>query len=124
MVTEASEQAKIIVRAFQMGYALWRNNSGVAREEHRHVRFGLGNDSAKINKKWKSCDLVGVGPDGRMLMVEVKKQGWVFTGTEREVAQANAINQVNALGGIAFFCSSVEEFETIITGCLSKRSGI
>lgn len=117
MPTEASVQAEIIVRAFQMGFALWRNNSGVAREEHRHVRFGLGNDSARINKKWKSGDLVGVGPDGRFLMLEIKKTGWVFTGTEREVAQANAINQVNALGGIAFFCTSVEEFERILISC-------
>jgi len=117
MPTEAPAQAEIIVRAFQMGYALWRNNSGVAREEHRHVRFGLGNDSAKINKVWKSADLIGVGPNGRILWVEVKKPDWVFKGTEREVAQANAIKQVNDLGGIAFFCTSVEEFERVIKAC-------
>ena len=114
---EAPAQAEIIVRAFEMGYALWRNNSGVAREEHRHIRFGLGNDSAKINKVWKSGDLIGIGPNGRFMMTEVKKPGWKFTGTEREVAQANAINQVNALGGIAFFCTSVEEFERIVKSC-------
>lgn len=116
--TEAPAQAEVIVRAFEMGFALWRNNSGVAREEHRHVRFGLGNDSAKINKVWKSGDLVGVGPDGRFLMPEMKHPLWVFKGTEREVAQANAINQVNALGGIAFFCTSVEEFERVVRSCM------
>ena len=116
--TEFPAQAEVILRAFQLGFALWRNNSGVSREEHRHVRFGLGNDSAKINKVWKSADLIGVGPHGRMLWVEMKKPGWKYTGTEREVAQANAINQVNALGGIAFFCTSVEEFEKTIKGLM------
>ena len=114
MTTEFPAQAEVILKAFQMGFALWRNNSGVAREKHRHIRFGLGNDSAKLNKKWKSADLIGVGPNGRILWVEMKKPGWVYKATEREVAQANAINQVNGLGGIAFFCTSVEEFERII----------
>lgn len=117
MSTEFPAQAEVILKAFQMGFALWRNNSGVAREEHRHIRFGLGNDSAKLNKKWKSGDLVGVGPNGRFLMVEMKKPGWKWRGTEREVAQANAINQVNNLGGIAFFCTSAEEFERMIIAC-------
>lgn len=117
MASEASVQADIILRAFQLGFTLWRNNSGVAREEHRHVRFGLGNESAKINKRWKSGDLVGIGPNGRFLMVEAKESDWIYQATEREVAQANAINDVNKHGGIAFFCTSVEEFETILKGC-------
>lgn len=119
MTKELPAQSKIILKAFEMGYALWRNNSGVAREEHRHIRFGLGNDSSKINRKWKSGDLVGIGPGGRFLMVEVKRPGWKWTGTEREVAQANAINDVNKRGGIAFFCTSPEEFERIIATCIA-----
>lgn len=117
MKREAPVQQEIILKAFQLGYALWRNNSGVAREEHRHVRFGLGNDSEKINRVWKSGDLVGIGPNGRFMMVEVKHEGWKFTGTDREVAQANAINEVNQRGGIAFFCSSVDEFIRIVNSC-------
>ena len=114
---ESPVQSAIIIRAFEMGYALWRNNSGVAREEHRHIRYGLGNDSEKINKVWKSADLIGVGPQGRILWPEVKKPGWIYSGEGREKAQANAINQVNDLGGIAFFCTSVEEFERIVRSC-------
>lgn len=119
MTTEFPAQARVIVRAFEMGFKLWRNNSGVAREEHRHVRFGLGNDSPKINKRWKSSDLIGIGPQGRFLAVEMKKPGWKFSGKdEREIAQAAYINEVNTAGGIAFFCTSVEEFETMMKGML------
>ena len=118
MTSEASTQSRVIIRAFELGFALWRNNSGVAREEHRHVRFGLGNDSSKINRVWKSPDLIGIGPHGRFMGVEMKKPGWKFSpNDERAVAQANAINQINALGGIAFFCTSVEEFERIVASC-------
>ena len=39
---------------------LWRNNSGAFKDQTgRMVRFGLGNDSAKINKHMKSSDLIG-----------------------------------------------------------------
>ena len=118
MASEASTQSRVIIRAFELGFALWRNNSGVAREEHRHVRFGLGNDSSKINSVWKSPDLIGIGPHGRFMGVEMKKPGWKFSpNDERAVAQANAINQINALGGMAFFCTSVEEFERIVSSC-------
>lgn len=115
--TEFKAQALVILKAFEMGFALYRNNSGVAREEHRHIRFGLGNDSPKINKVWKSSDLIGIGPNGRAMWIEMKKPGWVYKGTEREIAQANAINDINKRGGIAFFCTSVEEFERIVTQC-------
>ena len=119
MTTEFPAQAEVILCAFQMGFALWRNNSGVSREEHRHVRYGLGNDSWKINKKWKSADLIGVGPRGRILWVEMKKPDWKFNAkNERDVAQGNAIKQVNRLGGIAFFCRSVEEFKINVERCL------
>ncbi len=118
MKKELPGQSQIVIKAFQMGHALWRNNSGVADFNDRPVRFGLGNDSAKTNKTWKSGDLVGIGWGGRFLMVEVKREGWVFTGTEREVAQANAINDVNRRGGIAFFCTSPDEYERIMMTCL------
>lgn len=112
--TEFPEQSETILKAFQMGFSLYRNNRGVSREKHRHVRYGVGNDSVKINKVWKSSDLIGVGPQGRALWVEMKRPSWKWKGTEHEIAQANAINDINAQGGIAFFCVSADEFETII----------
>lgn len=115
MTTEAVPQSQVILRASQMGFALWRNNSGaVTTDDGRHIRFGLGNESAKFNKVWKSPDLVGIGPNGRFLAVEMKRPGWVYRGTAHEVAQANALNMFNDLGGIGFFCTSVEEFENEI----------
>lgn len=116
MSKETPEQSKIILRSFKMGLALWRNNSGVAREEHRYVRYGLGNDSERINKAWKSGDLIGIGWSGRFLMVEVKRPGWNYTGSDRELAQANCINDVNQRGGIAFFCTSADEFQRMMEG--------
>jgi hypothetical protein len=114
--TEAPAQSRVVLRAFQLGFTLWRNNSGVSFENSdRPVRYGLGNDSAKLNHVWKSADLIGVGPGGRFLAVEMKRPGWKFSPkNEREVAQAAFINDVNRHGGIAFFCTSVEEFETEI----------
>lgn len=111
MTRETSSQNAIIVKAFAIGCALWRNNSGVANFADRPVRYGLGNDSAKLNKQWKSGDLVGIMWGGRFLMVECKPVGWIFRGTDREVAQLNAINDVNQRGGAAFFATSADEFE-------------
>lgn len=114
MTVEAVAQSEIIARSFAIGLSLYRNNSGVAREGHRHVRYGLGNDSRKINEVWKSGDLIGLGPGGRFMMVETKHSEWVYAGTKREVAQHNAICDINRQGGIAFFCRSVLEFDEMM----------
>ena len=116
MTTEAPTQQLLRVRAAELGCALWRNNSGAvtavdARGIKRPVRFGVGNDSTKLNKVWKSSDLVGIGPGGRFLAVEVKHPRWTYKGTEREVAQLAFIENVKRLGGHGFFCTSVYEFE-------------
>ena len=119
MTREAPGQSKIILRAFKIGFALWRNNSGAMEllennGEKRFVRFGMGNDSAKINKVWKSPDLVGIGPYGRFVGCEVKPEKWVYGNTERERAQSNCLNDINRLGGIGFFCRSADEYEEIM----------
>jgi len=92
-----------------------RNNSGAMVDETgRQVRFGLGNVSKKFNEVMKSSDYVGVEPVvitqdmvgkiiGRFWAREYKPEGWVYTGTEREVAQKNFIDKVNSLGGNAAF---------------------
>ena len=109
--TEAGVQAQIRVAAFQCGFALWRNNNGACVDETgRQLRFGLGNDSARVNKHWKSADLIGIGPGGRFMAVECKRPGWRGPSTEREHAQANMLTQVKTLGGVGFFATSVEDF--------------
>lgn len=105
------------VRASELGCALWRNNSGACRDATgRFVRFGLGNDSAALCRLWKSSDLVGVGPGGRFLAVEIKPPGWRYTGTGRELAQEAFLNHVRALRGLAGFATAIEDVEKIIRG--------
>lgn len=94
---------------------LWRNNVGAFRtEEGRFIRYGLANESKNMNKKIKSSDLIGIKrvtitPDmvgqtvGIFVAREVKRPTWVYRGTEREVAQKNFIDIVNAYGGDARF---------------------
>ena len=119
--SEAAVQASVRLRAAQVGVALWRNNSGAYQDDSgRMIRYGLGNDSAKINEHWKSSDLIGILPNevkqehvgqvwGRFMAVECKKPGWRQPGNDREIAQGAFIQNVRALGGIGLFAQSVED---------------
>ena len=78
------------------------------------MRFGLGNDSAALCRAWKSSDLVGIGPGGRFLAVEVKAPDWRWTGSGREIAQAAFHANVRALGGLAMFANSMDDLEKLI----------
>src|SRR5690606_9210635 len=98
---------------------LLRNNSGCFYDRRGVlIRFGLGNESSKSNLISKSPDLIG----GRELIItqemvgkkilqflarEVKKPGWVYKGTPREVAQKNFIDDINSRGGDAMFVTDV-----------------
>jgi hypothetical protein len=107
---EAGVQACVRLAVEQWGGATWRNNSGACEDKTgRQIRYGLGNDSAKLNKVFKSADLIGVAPGGRFLAVECKARGWKYRGTEREVAQKAFLDRVRMLGGVACFASSVED---------------
>lgn len=97
---------------------LWRNNVGALKDEAgRLVRYGLANDSKALNDRIKSHDLIGmyrrrIGPAdvgsviGQFLSVETKRDGWRYTGTEREVAQMAWGAGVLAWGGHAMICAS------------------
>lgn len=115
--SEAAAQAAVRREAAQKGVRLYRNNVGALPDETgRIVRYGLGNDSSKINKIIKSGDLVG----WRRLMVtqamvgghvaqfvsrEIKEPGWKWTGTERENAQSTWALMLLADGGDAGFAT-------------------
>ncbi len=91
------------------GGAVWRNNSGACKDETgRQIRYGLGNDSAALNKVMKSSDLIGIAPGGRFLAVEVKPADWRY-GDARSVAQGNFLRRVNELGGIGTFANNVAD---------------
>lgn len=92
--------------ADRWGWSLWRNNSGVLPDATgRPVRYGLGNESDRINAVMKSSDWIGIDAGGRFVAVEQKPPGWVFRGSAREVAQLNFINHVKAKGGVACFAT-------------------
>lgn len=109
--SEAATQSALRLAAARNGCALWRNNSGACVDDRgRLVRYGLGNDSAKLNAKWKSSDLIGIGPGGRFMAIEVKRPGWKQQPSdERAAAQARFMSTVVALGGIATFATDVKD---------------
>lgn len=115
-------QQRIRIAGAAHGTPLLRNNSGALRDENgRMVRFGLGNDSARLNSAFKSSDLIGIFPVvvlpehvgrtfGLFFAVEVKKPGWKFNPkNEREVAQANFGQWVRNHGGMFTFATDEKE---------------
>lgn len=113
--SEADVSLRRRLDAQSKGGVLWRNNVGACVDKSgRPIRFGLANDSEKVNRRIKSADLIGLtqklitpGDVGRVIGVftaeETKREGWVYTGTERERAQLKFLLIVSALGGIARF---------------------
>src|SRR5574340_905330 len=94
--SESYVQARVRLAASQAGEVVWRNNSGVLKDERGvPLRFGLCNESKAVNAHCKSSDLIGIK---RVLVTremvghtvgifyarEVKRAGWRYTGTPRE----------------------------------------
>jgi hypothetical protein len=114
-MSETDVLAELRLEASRLGLALWRNNSGAARDMHgRLLRFGLGNESAALWKIWKSSDLVGVGPGGRLVAIEAKDWGWTWTGNAHERAQWSFMQNVMQLGGIAGFCTCAGDLRRML----------
>jgi len=119
--SEAAVQATIRLESPRYG-ALWRNNNGVATDGDRHIRYGLANDSKKINSVFKSSDLIGitsvlVEPHhvgrhfGVFTAAEVKKSGWkLLPSDETGQAQQNFLMTVRAMGGIGCFAPSKDDY--------------
>jgi hypothetical protein len=125
---ETPVQQRVRLRAAYMNIELWRNNSGVLKNEFgTPVRYGLANDSAALNKAIKSSDLIGVMPVvitadmvgktvGVFVAAECKPTDWHLTpGDERGQAQARFHGIVRKAGGIAGFVTSEEDFISLIT---------
>jgi hypothetical protein len=106
---------------------LWRNNVG-ATETHGggQLRYGLCNESKKLNQRFKSSDLIGGTPIvvtpsmvGKRLMVftavEVKRVDWSpGKDKQRERGQLRFINAVRAAGGIGFFCRNPNVYTSFL----------
>lgn len=116
---EADVQNLVRVEASQKGCRLWRNNVGAAYDENGNFfRFGLANESAKMNQVVKSADLIGIRPVliqpshvgttiGQFVSREIKAPGWRYSGSEREQRQLAWARMVSALGGDAGFAAGV-----------------
>ena len=114
-LSEGAVQTNERLAASQAGGVLWRNNSGAYLDDYgRLIRYGLANDSKRVNEITKSSDLIGitrvvVTPDmvgttvAIFTAVECKAEGWRYAATKREKAQLNFINLVKTLGGIGRF---------------------
>lgn len=121
MTNEQLVQDRIRLRAAQMGWDVWRNNVGVLKDDRgRPIRYGLANDSSKVNKHIKSADLIGVRrvlitPEmvgttiGQFVSLEVKPSNWKYRGTEREEAQARWRDIILAAGGYAKFITGEDQ---------------
>ena len=111
---ESGVQASIRLAASQRGWRLFRNNIGAGKLENgSFVRWGLANESERVNQHVKSGDLIGIRPIiitpthigtliGQFVSVECKREGWrINTNNERERAQLKWATIINALGGHA-----------------------
>lgn len=123
--SEAYVQSAVRLAAPYKGLYLWRNNVGAGsvanlkelcddcrRCARRIIRWGLGNDSKKINDVMKSADLIGIEKKlvtadmvgsfiGKFHSIETKAEDWQFSGTQQEVAQLAWSTLINSLGGSA-----------------------
>jgi hypothetical protein len=111
---EAAAQVAVRLEGSKAGIPLWRNNigAGTVVESGTFVRWGLANDSSVVNARIKSGDLIGCRPVvitplhvgctiGQFVSREIKKPGWRYTGTAREIAQMRWAELILSLGGDA-----------------------
>lgn len=119
-LSEAAVQTACRVEASRLGRRVWRNNLGVTQDHETgsFVRYGLANDSAAVNSRLKSADLIGISPRiiqpldvggiiGQFVSYECKPAGWRYTGTDREVGQLAWATLVQSLGGDARFVTGL-----------------
>lgn len=114
---EGYSQAQIRLEAAQKGVRLFRNNVGVLKDETgRPVRFGLANDSAEVNRRIKSSDLIGwrrllIVPEmvgtvvAQFVARECKRPGWKYSGDARELAQERFLHLAATDGADAAFAN-------------------
>lgn len=119
--SESHVQSLVRLEAARKGIKLWRNNVGVLPnpDTGQPVRYGLANDSKRLNEAVKSGDLIGWRPRiivsddigtriAQFVSRECKVAGWKYRGDEHERAQLKWIEAITADGGDARFASGGE----------------
>lgn len=130
MTPEGYSMQEVRKRASDWKARLMRNNTGVLKDQSgRPVRFGLGNESPKINKIYKTGDYVGwfpvtITPEmvGKTIAVfaniEVKAVGFTvkldYNPKSREYAQNNFNQLVISHGGIAGFAYDWQSVDILV----------
>lgn len=124
MKLEEVVQAELRLKIAREGKThVFRNNSGAMKDATgRVVRYGLANDSSRVNEEIKSHDLIGwtevvITPDmvGKTVAVftsiECKKEGWIPNlNDKRENAQRKWGEAIIKAGGIARFISDADQW--------------
>lgn len=89
-----------------------RNNVGAWRDgKGNYIKYGLQDGSSDligIEEVLITQEMVGK-TIGQYVALEVKKEGWKYTGTEHEKAQKAYIDLVNSKGGYARFVTCIED---------------
>lgn len=118
--SEGLVQSRERLAAARQGWPIWRNNVGACTDEHGNfIRYGLANDSKRLNSVLKSSDLIGCRPlvikrddvgktFGQFVARECKPAGWRYAATDRELAQRRFIELINSLGGDAKFTTGAD----------------
>lgn len=127
--SEAWAQQRARMDIARQGAMAWRNNNGATTTKTKAncpkcgfdftikqppIRYGLANDSQKLNEKIKSSDLILAIPRiitpmmvGSVIAqfgtVECKRPGWTYRGTEPEIAQLAWLQLIAKIGGYATF---------------------
>lgn len=127
--SEAWAQQQARLKIAKTGAMAWRNNVGATPTKiptfcpkcgHQYqikqtpIRYGLANDSQKLNAQIKSSDLILAIPRtvtpamvgttiAQFGAVECKRPGWTYRGTEAEIAQLAWLQLIVKVGGYASF---------------------
>ncbi len=119
--SEAWSQQQVRLKAAHAGCMSWRNNVGATPAKcpecnapRQPIRYGLANDSHKLNAQVKSSDLILAIPRlvtadmvgetiAQFGAIETKRPGWRYTGKGQETGQATWLALIAKIGGYATF---------------------
>ncbi len=122
-LSESAVSQRVRLEAAALGFPLWRNQVGALMDDGgRLVRYGLANDSKKMNENVKSSDFIACRPKlitaamvgtviGQFTAREIKPDKWVYTGQGREPAQLKFGEIVLRLGGDFKFATGEGTFK-------------